>query len=68
MPAPADRKIPITFKGLTARYSEAELAELNDFPQTDEGEAFAAFVHEFKSIDDEAELIPTGPRLALGRY
>lgn len=68
MSVPADRKIPITFDGLTANYTAAELAELNEFPKTEEGEAFARFVHEFKSIDDEAELIATGPRLALGRY
>lgn len=71
MPRP-DERIELTFGGITAAYTPVELEELGSFREScrspEEAEWYARFVHEWKSIDPGAELLPTGPRLASGRY
>lgn len=63
-----DERIPLTFDGVTAYFTAVELAELDSFPKTDDGEAFARFAHAVKATFPGSELVPTGPRLTRGRY
>lgn len=64
----ADGKIPLTFAGVTAYYTRAELDELRSLPDHPDNEAVVRFLHEWKSLDPDAELQATGPRLVRGRY